>query len=180
MKIIPYFFIYTLITLAIIISITNNTIGFNPLTEKLEAKKIVFSFLPQGWAFFTRNPREGQAILYSIKKKSIFNTDFQHNNYNFCFGLNRGCNKIYTELSFINSDIPDSLFSKISWNYQSLLKQKINIRNLKVFNTTSPLKQSSLNGEYLLIIQKPIPWAWSKNINSIKMPAQAIIINIKK
>ena len=35
-----------------------------------------------------------------------------------------------------------------------------------------------LCGEYLLVFQKPVPWAWSKSLKKIEMPAKIIRFKI--
>lgn len=39
-------------------------IEVNPVKFNNNIESRFFSFVPQGWAFFTRNPREAQIILY--------------------------------------------------------------------------------------------------------------------
>lgn len=155
-----------------------NTMQYNTLSEKFENKKIVFSLFPQGWAFFTRNPREGQVILYQKNNGKFVEVPFKHNNYRYAFGLNRTCTKVYTELGYIRKNINDSSFKAIEWNYQEkIFTNKLD--NLETITLQNPLKNGILNGKYLLVIQEPIPWAWSKNAKRIKMPALAVFLNIK-
>lgn len=170
-------FIYSIITIFICFIMLINVIEYNVLSKRFENKKLIFSILPQGWAFFTRNSREGQVILYQKENDILKKVPYQHNHYQFAFGLDRTTTKVYTELGLIKNKIHNNLFQEVEWNYQSDIYQK-DLSALRKVDIKSPLKKGKLKGEYLMIIQEPIPWAWSKNMDSIKMPAVAIFINI--
>jgi antimicrobial peptide system SdpA family protein len=174
-----YLLTFTLLFFASLLLVTSiffTSISFNPIQNRYGNKQLIFTFLPQGWSFFTRNPREAQVLLYKIDGKRIIPITQKHSSYKNLFGLIRKSSIYTSEIQIIRSKINDSLFFNTKWNYQEnkiglVPKGKITIYN-EIF---SPL----LCGEYLLVFQEPIPWAWSKNMKSIKMPAKIIRINIK-
>lgn len=67
-------FIFLLMVLIILI----NTINYNALSDRLNFRKAVFTFSPQGWAFFTRNARESQVILYTLNENRIVDVNKRH------------------------------------------------------------------------------------------------------
>lgn len=153
---------------------------FNTMSSKLEAKQAIFTIIPQGWAFFTRNPREGQTLLYKIEDNKIVNANFKHNSFKYKMGLDRSCTKVYTELGFIKEKVPSDAFIPLEWNYQVEKLNNVSLESMKPFTVKNALKDPILNGKYLLVIQEPIPWAWSSNIEKIKMPAAGILLNVTK
>lgn len=162
-------FIYTFFTL--ILNFTQNPIKItNSVNTKLS------TLTPQGWAFFTRSPREAQIIIYSVADDGSFSKyQHKHSSLNNLFGLNRKSSKVLGELQMIKSNVADSLFENCKWNYQKL-------RAFKIPKSTHTIKniidEPILCGEFIIIFQKPIPWAWSKSIDRIEMPAKIIRLNI--
>lgn len=140
------------------------------------SKKIVDALTPQGWAFFTRDPREAQVILYKIENNHIKKIPHLHSSaYNF-LGLCRTSSIYMHEIQAIRTKLHNNWFSDTYWNYQSNIYGKFPTNSYSLYNDT---KKPLLCGEYLLVFQKPVPWAWSSSIENIKMPGKIIRINIK-
>ncbi|VAW14377.1 hypothetical protein MNBD_BACTEROID03-708 [hydrothermal vent metagenome] len=136
-------------------------------------------FVPQGWAFFTRSPREAQVILYEFHDDdSLIKYPQKHSSYKNIFGLDRKISKVLTEIQALKFQIPDTLYTNYQWNYQTTEHSKLK-RPLNVCKVKNGIYQPILCGDYLLVFQKPIPWAWSKSINKLKMPAKIIHLRIE-
>ena len=177
-----YTFTFLIILFVVVVSIFTiliNSIGFNALSESLEEKKIVFTLSPQGWAFFTRSPKEAQLLLYKIEDSKIKDLHHKHSHYSNYFGLSRSCTKTFSELQLIKSKIQDSLYVDIKFNY--LLSDPIKQLELDKINSVTvknQFKMAYLNGKYIFIIQDILPWAWLSSRNKLYMNAKAIIIEI--
>lgn len=158
-----------------IITVFFTSIQFNPIQNKLDSKRIVYSIVPQGWAFFTRNPREAQVLLYEIKDNKPQKINHLHSSGCNLMGLNRRSSVYISEIQLVRAELSDSLFSDTEWNYQNSSLGYIPEKQYIVRNKVSnPL----LCGEYLLVLQQPIPWAWSSKIKTMKMPAKIIRIKL--
>ncbi|MRM86663.1 hypothetical protein D1Z98_12280 [Riemerella anatipestifer] len=48
-----------------------SSIPFNPIQYKINFVKQVYTYLPQGWAFFTRDARENQLYIYKINNNKL-------------------------------------------------------------------------------------------------------------
>jgi antimicrobial peptide system SdpA family protein len=140
------------------------------------SRRIVFTLVPQGWSFFTRNPREAQAVIYEIKDGVPLPLDHKHSSiYNF-IGLSRRASVIMSEMQVVKAELPDSIYMTTKWSYQENIVGEYPQQPFKVKNKISnPL----LCGEYLLIFQKAVPWAWSKSMKSITMPAKVARVKIE-
>lgn len=133
--------------------------------------------MPQGWAFFTRDPREAQIVLYKKNNKGeLVEVEQRHSSFSNFFGLNRKADKIMFEVALIKEKLKDSQFQNTKWNYQQKIFSKLPNKTYKVKNR---LLYHNLKGQYIIIFQKPVPWAWSKSIDKIKMPAKIISLNIE-
>jgi antimicrobial peptide system SdpA family protein len=142
---------------------------------------LVYSVLPQGWAFFTRNPRESQVLLYRIKNNNIYRLNQRHSSFDNVCGLKRNCTKLFSEVQLIQTKIPDSIYSSIQFNYLYMNDKEFNIDNmgLNKIDLKNDFKFPILKGEYLLVFQEIIPWAWLSNSKHLRMNSKAVILNVK-
>lgn len=153
-----------------------NNIPFNPVSYKFNAIKQAFSVLPQGWAFFTRSPRESQVIVYQIREDTIFEQEVLRHSYpENGFGLNREQTFKMNELQFIIADLKPTQYTTTTWNY---MQHKKGILPDTTFQVSHVFQHSALAGkEILLVFQEIVPWAWGHN-NNIMMPAKAVKLKI--
>ncbi len=160
----------------LIINIFLITVRGNPIEITNEVDSRVFNFIPQGWAFFTRDPREAQIAIYKIENDNILKPYPQrHSLFTNLFGLKRTSSKLLTELQLLKLKTVDSLYSDAKWNYQINIFDKI-ITN--TFECKNEIYDPILLGNFIVVYQKPVPWAWSKSIKEIKMPAKIIRFKI--
>lgn len=171
------FFLYLIPTGILLLLMFFYFVEVNPVKFNNNIENRFFSFVPQGWAFFTRSPREAQIILY---KKNDENNKYEeinqrHADIHNLFGLNRKPSKILGELQFAKSEIPQNIYFDTVFNYQT--KHIIDeVKELKPYYFENKMYDPLLCGDYIVIYQKPIPWAWSKNLDNINMPCKMIKI----
>lgn len=162
----------------LIINIFLITVKGNPIEITNEVDSRVFNFIPQGWAFFTRDPREAQITIYKIENDSILKPYPQrHSSFINLFGLKRTSSKVLTELQLLKLKAPDSLYSDVKWNYQINRFAKFTAKDYEYKNE---IFDPILLGNFIIVYQKPVPWAWSKSIKKIKMPSKVIRLKIHK
>lgn len=153
-----------------------SSVPLNPISIKYQKIKEFSSLVPQGWAFFTRSPREAQILVYKINKDTQLELEIiRHSQPENVFGLNRVQSFKMNELQLIVSKLDRNLFLNTSWNYMNnlhgILPKKVNV-------VQHVFKHSRLiNKEIVIIIQDIVPWAWKKNKN-LMMPAKAIRLKI--
>jgi antimicrobial peptide system SdpA family protein len=161
----------------IVVHVLLASLPFNPASIGLSGKKIITGIIPQGWAFFTRDPREAQVILYKVTQHGELEPIPQrHTQSHNIFGLKRESTKILLELQFIKEQLTDSTFENTRWNYQA---NRTGIYPLHIHEVVNKIKEPILCGNYVLVIQDYIPWAWSGYMQTIQMPAKAINIRIR-
>jgi antimicrobial peptide system SdpA family protein len=148
---------------------------FSPIAFSNKTKSHLQTLLPQGWAFFTRSPKEKTINVYQIKNKSVENINYKSGDIQFLFGAKKNARMQMFEIGTILNQIPDSLW----------LKNKGAIKNTNILDTIIPLQIvnrcifKSVKG--LVIIEKidPLPWAWCNSKNTIKMPSEFVYLNVK-
>lgn len=159
-----------------IITVFFTSIQFNPIQNKLDSKRIVYSVVPQGWAFFTRSPREAQVLLYEIKDNKLIKLNHLHSSINNLIGLNRRSSVYMSEIQLARAELSNNLFSNTKWNYQN---NALGYIPEKTYTVKNKVNNPLLCGEYLLVLQQPIPWAWSSHIKTMEMPAKIIRIKLE-
>ena len=172
------FFGYSGIIVFITASVFYFYVGGNPVKYKIGEENILFALVPQGWAYFTRSPREAQITILkrSNNDNKFVRINLRHSHPDNLFGLYRRSPKILTELQRAKLEIPESIYLDTTWNYQQQHSTG-DIKKLLSYNFINKIKDPELCGEHLVIYQKPIPWAWLTNRDKIKMACKMIKIN---
>lgn len=124
---------------------------------------MIRQILPQGWGFFSKDPRSEMDNVIEMQSGKQAVT-WPNNSVKNIFGIYRYGRSQGIELGLIQSKIPKSS----EWNectndsFDCLSKIKSNV---KIENDTP---NASLCGDLGLIKSKPVPWAWSHYQNNNK------------
>jgi antimicrobial peptide system SdpA family protein len=131
----------------------------------------LFNIIPQGWGFFTRNPREEQTILYTIQDTSSVLFTKTISSIDNSFGASRKLRCYNVEVGTLISKINDS-----SWVEEKggNLVFDTNLQTDTVKNNFYPC---SIRGDFFFVKQERIPWAWGKS--NIIMPYKYAKVHIK-
>ncbi len=155
--------------IGLLVSIILSNIPFNPISPKGRYKNFFHTLFPQGWSFFTRNPKENRLIIFRLKSNyKLKEIDIRNSAPNNYYGISR-LNRIKgIELSMIDSQVGPN-----SWVQCDTEKdQKNAIDTLMPQIVINRTCINSLCGLYILKKESPIPWAWHKNANRLEMPAK--------
>lgn len=128
-------------------------------------------FLPQGWAFFTRDAREEKVFAFKRQLNGkLTKLSPPSASYIYLFGLNREGRKLSSEYLSLLSQI--DRISWISCNYD-LDEIAIQSHKIKPISLKSDTHISKCCGEIIFVKTRLKPWAWNK-FESIEMPAKFI------
>lgn len=145
----------------------------NPISLTYHIKnKELHSLLPQGWAFFTKSPREFQLSLYSYQERNIEKVNLKNVQASQLFGLNKSNRATHSKLIKIFNEIPDEHWTPI------VSLEKIDCNNLNKYNVNKLLINEIPKGEYIMLINKTTPWAWfsKSKYNNLMIESYAIMI----
>ena len=169
------FFIVTILFWGVsIVFIALGSLPYNPLSLSNKNRLKITSVIPEGWAFFTRNPREANVFLYRKQENKIVSVDVANSSPSMFWGLKRNVRAQGVELEIIFNSINDTNWLKCNDDINKCLNWDT-IPAIQVQNTTLI---HSLCGELFLQKKEPVPWAWSKSREDIHMPAQVIKLNV--
>ena len=121
-------------------------------------KKNISLIFPQGWGFFTKNPRDLVLEIYIIKNKKLYYIDVSNLSLKNKFGFSRSSRVIGYELSTIASKI-----QKNEWKESTNKDINNHINDKAIILQNNATFNYLKKGEYLIKAFKPIPYAWSKS-----------------
>jgi antimicrobial peptide system SdpA family protein len=142
------------------------------LDNKIQ-KQINYIF-PEGWGFFTKNPRDLLMDVYRIEDHGITRVDMSNHSWSNKFGLSRKVRVIGYESSIIIAEIPNYFWKEGTLNnaFIHVKDSTLTVKSPKHFNHLT-------NGEYLFKIYKQIPYAWAKKGQEQYTPSKFAKIRIE-
>ena len=132
---------------------------------------------PQGWSFFTRDPREPRLLPY-VKTERGWRYAMlgPHSEPSNTFGFNRASRAQGVEMGLLSESITKQKFDWASCE-EELITCFDRASVAGTIDNTSP--SPTLCGEVGLAQQEPMPWAWSRNRHKISMPSKILTVQIK-
>jgi antimicrobial peptide system SdpA family protein len=161
-------FIWTLLAILIFFSSLKSQIVLNE-----DIKNTITIIFPEGWGFFTKNPRDLAMEIYKIENGKLKLLDGTNGSSTNLYGLSRSARLIGYETSTAVSEIDSKQWTNCKTRN---IKDNINIKTyvIKKRNYFNHLKA----GVYLVKAFKPIPFAWSKSNQQKFNPFSVIKIQI--
>ncbi|PWW20129.1 SdpA family antimicrobial peptide system protein [Chryseobacterium sp. AG844] len=141
------------------------------LGEKLKMQ--ISTLFPEGWSFFTRDPREPLLEVYKIENNKLLYIPLSNSSKENWFGFSRKSRVQGYEASIIVSEAPSKLWIENTGNnYENHI-------NDVAFSVKSKRSNNYFKkGLYLFILKKPIPWAWANEHQEKFTPYSSIKINL--
>ena len=148
------------------------SVGFTPFRLKASNKINAFQMIPQGWGFFTRDPREDKLIVYRKSDNSLTKITQPNFSIENLFGLSRRGRMRQLQLG--NLILP-------YYRYMQPCERKdpLECAPDSIFSVKSVFHKSMLKGEYLIVKQATLPWAWSKSRKDQFNPYEFLQINVE-
>jgi antimicrobial peptide system SdpA family protein len=149
----------------------------NPLSSQFLTTGQTLSFanvLPEGFAFFTKDPREQNPFLYEIQKNNgLIPITTPNSSPSNLFGLSRYQRALYVELGSIISLISSSDRTTCATSFSDCIAHDL-IKTVKIQNRTP---NALLCGSYYLKMIEPVPWAWHRTFKG-EMPMTVVKLEL--
>lgn len=152
---------------------TQNIFPGNPVKEKTsKIGKHLYEFFPQGWAFYSKNPRESTyRVVYTKTGKSA--TQFPNASPSNYFGFTREGRAQGIEAGRLVAGLHESKWMKTEDNPIEFG------RHLKPIKIKNDLQKPTLKGDILVYYEQPVPWNWAKNFKKGEyMPSKVVRIDV--
>lgn len=128
----------------------------NTLVNSSKVKENFIAFLPQGWAFFTKDPQEVKAIAHLVENEKLVEFNKTGNRGDYIAGLRRTQRVLGREVS----DVLDQYSKSDKKKEFKTIEEALKADAIKIANT-SVTRQ--LCGDVLVNLYKETPWVWFSN-----------------
>lgn len=145
----------------------------NPLRVTKRVGDNLMLIAPQGWIFFTRDPREAVDRVYRRTNPCCEILTLPNNHISYLFGLKRDGRAFAVEMGPLLKRIPGKAWRECRGELASC------VAGLQKPSRTAPNSSASrfACGEIIVQRQRPIPWAWSSNRN-LRAPYSIANLNV--
>ena len=159
----------TILIFILIICIQLTSTFHTPLYSR-KNKLTNINLLPQGWGFFTKDPKDVKVMCFVNNNfsESIITPHFSYNNF---FGIKRTQSRICFEIGSLSKEIKDSLWHKATSFDSIIVYPHINIE--------TKLAQPIIKGKITIANMERLPWAWHKFKEKTNMPFYFSNVNVK-
>jgi len=156
-----------------------SSIPSNPVSPPKKISSFVKVLAPQGFSFFTKNPKEPSPNIYQRVDSSWVKKNYKNFSSKNLFGLSKTSRAMMVELGSIMGKVPEKKWKK----YPLPIKQKLPdslIRDIELplFSLRNTSPTPTLCGLILVTKKEYIPWAWSKS-DHLEMPAESVILKLQ-
>lgn len=141
---------------------------FNPIKLPWKTGLLFKVFLPQGWKYFTRDPREDRLQALSKDNRGHWTSALLGANASPSngFGLRRRTRAQAIEMGMIAVQAKKEQWAQCQERLETCLERA------SVVPVKNDSPHSTLCGEIVLVRQPPMPWAWSRAKGEVTMPAK--------
>jgi antimicrobial peptide system SdpA family protein len=130
---------------------------------------------PQGWSFFTKDPREEKQTVY-VRRGSAWELVLlaPHDRPANILGLRRKSRAQGVEMALLLSgNAPAEDWHACTAPLQECLAQ---LPPGRAVRNTSPAP--TMCGSVAIVLQKPIPWAWATSPRPVTMPSRILSLEV--
>lgn len=172
------FQIFVLIAMVSFIMIWGVTISFPNSAIKLPfsrgaSKHLARTIFPEGFSFFTRNPREPRLYLYQVKDGEV--SPMSKRNGAYLMGISRKGRAMNVEIGMILKEIGQIAWYRCTDGFGSCQTTIDTSEFIKVSNN---YERPLLNGQFILVARQPVPWAYHEEISDDEQVCDFLKIEI--
>jgi antimicrobial peptide system SdpA family protein len=151
----------------------------SPIAASFLPKVTLLSLAPQGWAFFTRDPREPQKLLRAVGRDATGKPALRSvavGRVEDYFGIGRRSRAREVEIALLMEQLPPTKkWTACSGPLVECATSDARVPTVELHNRALV---RSLCGEFVATEQEPVPWAWAQHRDQVNMPAKAIKLKV--
>ncbi|MEM9389998.1 MAG: SdpA family antimicrobial peptide system protein [Bacteroidota bacterium] len=102
------FLTISIVYLVFIFLVADSSLGYNPIRLPKSVNSSVFSLIPQGWGFFTRDPREPLIDLYEISETNLNKLTLPNSSFEYLYGFSRGMRFRASRVGYLTEQISET------------------------------------------------------------------------
>ncbi|HEX2204498.1 MAG TPA: SdpA family antimicrobial peptide system protein [Longimicrobium sp.] len=163
------------IWMVVLLYVVHAALPYNPLRLPYAHALRTTVWAPEGWAFFTKSPREPRPALYRLESGGWADVSLgPHAKPSNAFGMNRRARAQGVELGLVLEGVSPKRWSECTGEPRDCLSAAS--AAARVANR-SPGRRT-LCGTLGVVRQKPVPWAWARAEKPIVMPSTVIRLEV--
>lgn len=144
----------------------------NALELPGENKAALVRIFPQGWKFFTRDPRKAEPTPMRKVGDQWAPFGTRNDGARF-FGASRESRTLWTELDWVLSSVTDADWQACDGPIEPCLA------NAPVREQRTLVVHPQMCGTVGVVVRKPVPWAWAKRTPAVTMPSKVLRLEIQ-
>jgi len=146
----------------------------SPLRADFTTRRGMIAFFPQGWAFFTRDPREAVDRAYR-PGAPLVPLLYANSSPRNLLGLGRGARTLNVELAALLHELPASAWQSCDAPLERCVEARAGGRVAIVNRFPEP----RICGDVVVERQPPVPWAWGRAIDETHMPSKVARLDVR-
>jgi antimicrobial peptide system SdpA family protein len=157
----------------VLAAVTIASLPYNPLSMSFSVEFGIRSLVPEGWGFFTREPRGLDSYLTERtgnQWKPLVRLPISHPHN--LFGIDRRPRAIPVELAVLLDQVDED-----DWH-----ESKDDGDLLDAFAAVpveNPMEHPLLCGPLRVVSREPVPWAWFASGGDVEMPAWVVVLEVR-
>jgi antimicrobial peptide system SdpA family protein len=165
-----------LIAAVTVVYTVHGSMSANALELPFEEHLDTVLVLPEGWAFFTKDPKEPRFLVFARAPDGSWSRAFGETpKLAATFGFSRRERALGVEAGLIASAVTQSDWKPCPSTPAACLA--LGSGNPIVALNTTP--HPTLCGPIGLVQQDRVPWAWAKSVNEDAMPSRVVRVNVQ-
>src|SRR5262249_24867031 len=168
--------ILTLGWATLIVCVALGSIANSPLHPSFRQRVSVLAIMPEGWAFFTRNPREAVTRVYKkaagLNWLLISEPNFSKRH---LYGFHCAGRLITNELGNLLSGLAPERWTECKGPVGECMDRRL-LEPIVIHKQPRVLKE--LCGEIVVQVTEPLPWAWARRRTQEEMPSKWIKLDV--
>lgn len=158
------------------ITVLTGSIRESPFAWNHHDRITLMQIMPEGWAFFTRNPREPVTKIYRQRSGTWTYVDRANFSPRSWFGAKRTSTLESIELQNLLGGIySDSTWTECTEDVSTCVASA-SPETVALENTS---RTQLLCGSLLVQKHDPVPWAWAQNEDDVVMPSRIVHLSIE-
>jgi antimicrobial peptide system SdpA family protein len=160
---------------AAILFVLTASIADHPLRQALRVRTNLIVVSPQGWAFFTRSPREPVDRIFQQRGPQLSPVTYANSSMRNRFGISRAARALNVELASLLAQLPRGSWVECEEALEDCVARMES--NAPVVANASVMQK--LCGDLVVERRPPVPWAWSSSARPIHMSGQVTRFKVR-
>lgn len=147
---------------------------YSPVRLPYAKQLHTFLWAPQGWSFFTRNPREEKRTAYVLRGSTWESVLLApHGRLSNLGGLRRKSRAQLLEIGRLVNGLPEDAWLPCEESVEECLAKLPPGRAVK---NTFP--EPTMCGTTAIVLQRLVPWAWAQSPTPVTMPLRVVPLEV--